>query len=143
MIRTKVIFLCTGNSARSQMAEGLLRHAVGSGVEVLSAGLDPKGVSPHAIQAMKDIGIDISGHRAKNVTDFLGQPIQIVVSVCDRAREKCPVFPLAYKYLHWSIPDPAAVEDEATKAAAFSAARDRIKDHIANELLPLLQRTPH
>jgi len=121
------------------MAEGLLRHLVGSDVEVLSAGLDPKGVNAYAIQAMSEVGIDISGHRSKNVTSFLGQPIQIVVSVCDRAREKCPVFPLAYKYLHWSIEDPAAVEDDSAKPGAFASARDLIKKHIESELLPVLQ----
>lgn len=140
MIQTKVIFLCTGNSARSQMAEGWLRHLAGDGVEALSAGLDPKGLNPYAVRAMQEAGIDISQQQSKAVKEFLGRPIQIVISVCDRAHEKCPVFPFAYKYLHWSIPDPAAVQDGPNKLEAFRAARDDLRDHIEAELLPLLSK---
>lgn len=140
MIRTKVIFLCTGNSARSQMAEGWLRHLAGEHIEPLSAGLDPKGLNPYAVAAMSEVGIDISGQTSDNVTDFLGYPIQFVITVCDNAHEKCPIFPFAYKYLHWSIQDPAAVPDGPEKLQAFRAARDVLRTRIEAELIPLLPK---
>jgi arsenate reductase len=107
VINIKVLFLCTGNSARSQMAEGWLRQLADEQVTALSAGLNPKGVNPLAIEVMRDVGMDISRQVSKHAAEFLGQPIQYVVTVCDNAHERCPVFPLAYKYLHWSVPDPA------------------------------------
>jgi arsenate reductase len=142
VIQTKVIFLCTGNSARSQMAEGWLRHLGGDHLEPLSAGLDPKGLNPYAITAMQEVGIDISHYASKNVTGFLGRPIQFVITVCDNAQEKCPIFPFAYKYLHWSIPDPAAVPDGPDKLPAFRAARDLLRQRIEEVLLPMLPKGP-
>ena len=139
MIPTQVIFLCTGNSARSQMAEGWLRHLTDERIEPLSAGLAPKGLNPVSVKVMQEVGIDISQQTSKDVVDFLRTPIQFVVTVCDNAHEKCPIFPFAYKYLHWSIPDPAPIDDPALKLAAFRSARDQLRDRIERELLPLLQ----
>ncbi|HKR95819.1 MAG TPA: arsenate reductase ArsC, partial [Candidatus Angelobacter sp.] len=92
-MKTKVLFLCTGNSARSQMAEGLLRHYAGDEYEVFSAGTNPVRLNPLAVQAMREIGIDISQQRSKNVTEFHGMDIPYVITVCDRAKESCPIFP--------------------------------------------------
>ncbi|MFN2513962.1 MAG: arsenate reductase ArsC, partial [Pyrinomonadaceae bacterium] len=90
---TRVLILCTGNSARSQMAEGLLRHEAGVRFEVQSAGVTPSSVRPEAIQAMKEVGIDISKHRSKSVDEFVGQDFDYIITVCDNAKETCPVFP--------------------------------------------------
>lgn len=134
-----VLFLCTGNSARSQMAEGWLRALAGDGVEVLSAGLDPKGVNPCAIDAMREAGVDISGQTSKDVKDLLGRRVDVVVTVCDNAREQCPVFPSAPAAMHWSFPDPAALPDGPEKTAAFREVRDQLRERIERELLPDLK----
>lgn len=132
----KVLFLCTGNSARSQMAEGYLRHAAGGHVEAMSAGIDPKGLNPLAVEAMREIGIDISDQKSKDASVFLGQHIPYVVTVCDNARERCPVFPGAYKFLHWSFEDPAAAQGtHDQKLAVFRRVRDEIISRIDAELL--------
>ncbi|MCB0061589.1 MAG: arsenate reductase ArsC, partial [Caldilineaceae bacterium] len=102
----RVLFLCTHNRARSQVAEGLLRHLGGSAVEVFSAGNQPGTVHPHAIRAMAALGIDIRGQRSKHMEEFYGQSFDFVITVCDRVREDCPVFPGNPKRVHWSIPDP-------------------------------------
>src|SRR5258708_22989800 len=107
-MKTSVLFLCTGNSARSQMAEGLLRHFAGDRYEVFSAGTQPVGLNPLAVEAMREIGADISAQRSKRVSEFDGVPVSAVVTVCDRARESCPIFPMAGKTGHWSFDDPAA-----------------------------------
>jgi arsenate reductase len=134
--KPKVLFLCTGNSARSQMAEGYLRHVAGDHFEPLSAGIDPKGLNPLAVVAMHEIGIDISKHRSKDVKEFLGQPIQYVITVCDNARERCPIFPLTYKFLHWSFNDPAAVEgSHDEKLRVFRQVRDELRRRIDEELV--------
>ncbi len=126
--RKRVLILCTGNSARSQMAEGLLRADGGQRFKVHSAGTHPGTVRPEAITVMREIGIDISGHRSKSVDEFLGQPLDLVITVCDRARESCPVFPQQTRRLHWSFEDPAAVQgDEATRLQAFRRIRDEIR----------------
>jgi arsenate reductase len=129
--KKRVLIVCTGNSARSQMAEGLLRHEGGERFEVFSAGTKPTHVRPEAIAVMHEIGIDISHQRSKSVDQFIGQPLDIVVTVCDSANETCPVFPGNVKRLHWSFEDPAAVEgpDEVRKAA-FRRIRDQIHGHI-------------
>jgi len=101
--RVRVLILCTGNSARSQMAEGLLRHDAGNAVEVFSAGTKPTQVRPEAIAVMREAGIDISGHRSKSVEEFAGQDFDCVITVCDNANEICPVFPAKTKRIHWSI----------------------------------------
>jgi arsenate reductase len=105
MEKKKVLILCTGNSCRSQMAEGILRHFKGDTFEVLSAGTKPSIVNPIAIKVMEEIGIDISGQRSKHVDEFKGQKIDYVITVCDNAKESCPVF-LGVKPMHWPFPDP-------------------------------------
>ncbi len=116
----RVIFVCTGNSARSQMAEALLRREGGARFEVVSAGVEPRPVNPLTIRALAEAGIDISGARSKPVTDYLGQPFDYVITVCDRARESCPVFPGGAQTLHWGFDDPAEAEgSEAERLAVF------------------------
>jgi arsenate reductase (thioredoxin) len=134
--KPKVLFLCTGNSARSQMAEGYLRHVAGDQFEPLSAGIEPKGLNPLAVEAMNEIGIDISRQKSKDVASFLGQSIPYIITVCDNARERCPIFPRTYKFLHWSFDDPAAAQgthDE--KLAVFRRVRDEIARRIDKELV--------
>jgi len=123
--------LCTGNSARSQVAEGLLRHEGGDRFEVFSAGTRPTRVRPEAIEAMAEIGIDISSHRSKSVDEFVGQDLDYVITVCSNANETCPVFPGPVKRLHWPFDDPAAVEGlDAVRHAAFRRIRDQIHGRI-------------
>jgi arsenate reductase len=123
----RVLILCTGNSARSQMAEGLLRSLGGGAIDVCSAGTRPGSVRPEAIAVMAERGIDISGHRSKHVDEFTGQQFQYVITVCDSANESCPVFPGTPQRIHWSFPDPAAVEgSEAERLAAFRTVRDAL-----------------
>jgi len=100
--RLRVLFICTGNSARSQMAEGVLRHLAGERVEVFSAGSKPSVVNPMAIRAMAEIGVDISGHRSKSLMEFIHQPFDFVITVCDSAAETCPAFPGRAQRIHWS-----------------------------------------
>ena len=128
---TRVLILCTGNSARSQMAEGLLRHESHGRIEVHSAGTQPSAVRPEAIAVMQELGVDISGHRSKSVNEFLHQPFDTVITVCDRAAEACPVFPGQAVRLHWPFEDPASVEgSEGTRLAAFRQVRDQIRERI-------------
>ena len=130
-MKPRVLILCTGNSARSQMAEGLLRHEAGDRFEVFSAGTRPSHVRPEAIAVMAEIGLDISGHRSKSVDEFVGQDLDFVITVCDNAKETCPVFPGAVQRLHWPFEDPAAVEgSEEVRKAAFRRTRDRIQGRI-------------
>ena len=127
----RVLILCTGNSARSQMAEGLLRHDAGQTVEVSSAGTKPTHVRPEAIAVMREVGIDISGHRSKSVDEFEGQDFNYVITVCDNANESCPVFPAKTKRIHWSIEDPAAVQgSEDERLTAFRRARDELRARL-------------
>ncbi|HYW48778.1 MAG TPA: arsenate reductase ArsC [Bryobacteraceae bacterium] len=131
MSKKKVLVLCTGNSARSQMAEGLFRHEAGDRFEVYSAGTKPSSVRPEAISVMHEIGIDISGHRSKSVDEFVTTPMDYVITVCDNAKESCPVFPAATLMLHWPFEDPAAVEGSREKRkAAFRKVRDQIHGRI-------------
>ena len=131
-MRKRVLILCTGNSARSQMAEGLLR-ALGAGLlEVESAGIRPTRVRPEAIDALREIGIDISRYRSKYVDEFAGQRFDYVITVCDHAREHCPVFPASTRRIHWSFEDPAAVAaSEEVRLAAFRRIRDQIRERLA------------
>jgi arsenate reductase len=127
----RVLILCTGNSARSQMAEGLLRHDGGAAFEVASAGTKPSHVRPEAIAAMREIGIDISGHRSKSVDEFAGQAFDYVITVCDNAKQSCPVFPGTTKRIHWSFDDPAAVQgSEEERLGAFRRIRDELRMHF-------------
>jgi len=133
-MKPKVLFLCTGNSARSQMAEGYLRSVAGERFDVMSAGMEPKGLNPLAVAAMRESGVDISRQRSKDITELLGTPVQYVVTVCSNAREKCPVFPATVKFVHWNLDDPAAVQGtEEEKLAAFRKVRDQIFAHINSE----------
>ena len=129
--KKRVLILCTGNSARSQMAEGILRNDGGETFEVYSAGVKASAVRPEAIQAMREIGIDISGHRSKSVDEFAGQEFDYVITVCDQANQACPVFPGKAMRLHWPFEDPAAVEGSTEKRiAAFRDIRDQIHTRI-------------
>ncbi len=127
----RVLILCTGNSARSQMAEGLLRHDAGNVCEVFSAGTKPSHVRPEAITVMREVGIDISGHRSKSVDEFAGQDFDYVITVCDNAKEICPIFPAKTKRIHWSIEDPAAVQGfEEERLTAFCRVRDELRARL-------------
>ena len=131
--QTRVLILCTGNSARSQMAEGLLRHMIGERVDVVSAGVAPTQVRREAIDAMREIGIDISSQRSKSVAEFAGQHFDYVVTVCDKANQQCPMFPGKSERIHWSIEDPAEVGGDAEiKLAAFRRARDILQERLRN-----------
>jgi arsenate reductase len=127
----RLLVLCTGNSARSQMGEGLFRHEGRGAYEVASAGTKPSHVRPEAIAVMKELGIDISGHRSKSVNEFEGQSFDYVVTVCDNARHDCPVFPAGTDRIHWSFEDPAAVQGgEQERLAAFRRIRDEIHERV-------------
>ena len=126
-----ILVLCTGNSARSQMAEGLFRHSLGDRFEVHSAGTRPSLVRPEAIAVMAELGIDISGHWSKSVDEFLGREFVYIFTVCDNAKESCPVFHCKAERIHWSFEDPAAVEgDEETRLGSFRQIRDQIKARV-------------
>ena len=128
-MKTRVLILCTGNSCRSQMAEGVLRHYGKDRFEVESAGSQPCHVNPTAIQLMKEIGIDISGHRSKHLNEFLHQPFDFVVTVCDYAASVCPIFPGPARRLHWPFIDPTHTTSTGEKALAeFRAVRDQIHE---------------
>ena|SRR5579883_394852 len=127
----RVLFLCTHNSARSQMAEGLLRHLGGEQYDVHSAGTEQTRVRPEAIAVMQERGIDISGQTSKTLDQFLNQPFDYVITVCDQANEACPIFPGARHRLHWSFPDPSAAPgDEQARLAVFRQVRDGIEARI-------------
>jgi len=131
MRKKRVLILCTGNSARSQMAEGLLRHDGGDRFEVFSAGVQPSGVRPEAIAVMRELGIDLSGQRSKHVNEFSGQPFDYVLTVCDNARENCPIFPGGTVSIHHNFADPAAISgSEKERLAAFREMRDQIREYL-------------
>ena len=135
--KSKVLILCTGNSARSQMAEGLFRQAGGDRYEVFSAGTKPSLVRPEAVAVMREIGIDISRHRSKSVDEFAGQELDLVITVCDNAKESCPVFPGTTQRLHWPFEDPAALAgSEEQRLAAFRSIREQIRARIQRFLNP-------
>ena len=134
--RKRVLILCTGNSARSQMAEGLLRDLAGDRLEVASAGVLPTQVRPEAIAVMRELGIDISQHRSKSVDEFAGQQFDYVITVCDNANEQCPVFPGNTRRIHWSFDDPAEAEgDEQSRLAIFRRVRDEIREQLDREFI--------
>lgn len=129
--KKRVLILCTGNSARSQMAEGLLRHDAGDRFTVESAGTKPSAVRLEAITVMKEVGIDITSHRSKHVDEFAGQDFDYVVSVCDNAKESCPVFFGTTTRLHHSFTDPAAVEgSEEKRLEEFRRVRDELRSYL-------------
>jgi arsenate reductase len=127
----RVLILCTGNSARSQMAEGLLRQLGGVQFEVSSAGVNPTAVRLEAVAVMSEVGIDISKQYSKSVTEFIGQEFDFVITVCDNANEQCPIFPGNTQRLHWSFADPAAITgEEEVRLNAFRRIRDEIQDKL-------------
>ena len=139
-MKQRVLFLCTGNSARSQMAEGFLRHMAGDVFEAFSAGTHPVGLNPGAVDAMKDIGVNISSQRSKHVAEFLSGHFDYVITVCDRAKESCPVFPGSGALLHWSFDDPGAAEGtEAERQKVFH----RVRDEIQGQITTFLRGQPH
>jgi arsenate reductase len=129
--KKRILFLCTGNSARSQMAEGLLRYEAGDRFEIASAGTNPTHLRPEAVSVMNELGIDISKQWSKSEDEFTGQEFDYVITVCDNAREQCPVFPGHARHLHWSFEDPAEAKgaDEDRKAS-FRKVRDQILHRI-------------
>ena len=129
MSKQRVLILCTANSARSQMAEGLLRHDAGDRFDVESAGSQATFVRPEAIAALAEIGIDIRNHRSKSVDEFSDQSFDYVLTVCDNAREACPIYPGHGHRIHHSFEDPAAAP-EAERLDAFRRVRDQIRDYL-------------
>jgi arsenate reductase len=139
--RPRVLFLCVHNSARSQMAEGLLRSMAGDTVVVRSAGIEAGRLRPEAVEVMAELGLDISAQRSKSVEDLAREQFDVVITTCDESREACPLFPGAFETLHWSLPDPAAVEgDETSRLGAFREVRDELWAHVA-DLARSLERT--
>ncbi len=135
--KKRVLFLCTHNSARSQMAEALLRHLAGDRFDAYSAGTEATAVRPLAIRAMADLGIDIAHQESKTLDRYLGEPLDAVITVCDQANEACPVFFGARERLHWSFPDPArATGTEEEQLATYRTVRDALRARIKRDLLP-------
>jgi arsenate reductase (thioredoxin) len=135
--RQRVLILCTGNSARSQMAEGLLRHFAGETFAAYSAGTHPSTVHPLAVAAMHELGIDISTHRSKSVNEFVGEQFDTVITVCDSAAAACPFFPGAPRRIHWSVPDPAAASGlREQRLQAFRSVRDTLVMLLKHFLAP-------
>ncbi len=131
MVKPRVLFLCTHNSCRSQMAEAFLRHLARDRFDAESAGAQATRVNPDAVRVMKEIGIDMSANRSKDASEFLGQRFAYVVRVCDRAKETCPIFPGAMKYLDWGLDDPAAEEGtEVERLEVFRRVRDEIEQRV-------------
>ncbi|MEP6637844.1 MAG: arsenate reductase ArsC [Chloroflexota bacterium] len=137
----RVLFVCTGNSARSIMAEALLRHHGGDTFDVNSAGTEPRGIDPLTLRVLNEARIDASWARSKSVTEFLGQPFDFVITVCDQARQSCPVFPGVHERLHWDYEDPAAAEgSEEERLAVFRRVVDQLHGRIP-EFIAVARRT--
>jgi arsenate reductase len=129
--KQRVLILCTGNSARSQMAEGLLRRDAGDRFEVFSAGTNPSHVRPEAVAVMQELGIDIAGHRSKSVDEFAGQDFDYALTVCDNAKENCPIFPGKTVAIHHNFDDPAALQgSEEERLGAFRRVRDQLREYL-------------
>ena len=138
----RVLFVCTGNSARSIMAEALLRHLGGDRFEVHSAGTEPKGLNPLTLRVLADAGIDVSFARSKSVSEYLGQAFDYVVTVCDQARQTCPVFPGVHAALHWGYEDPAAAEGtEDQRLVAFRKVLIQMSERV-RQFATLTERQP-
>ncbi len=138
---TRILILCTANSARSQMAEGLMRHAAPAGVEVVSAGTIATFVRPEAIRVLGELGIDISTQYSKTLDSVAAGSFDYLITVCDNAREACPVLPGVRHQLHWSLPDPASVEDDTARLEAFRQVRDELVARIS-AFVPTLRDQP-
>ena len=135
-MKKKIIFICTGNSCRSQMAEGLMRDAVGENFDVLSAGSNPSKVHPAAIKVMKEWGIDIQNQKSKSVNNFLEENIEIIITVCEKAKQVCPNFPNGRTRIHWDIKDPFhSWDSEERDLSPYRIARNEIKKKINNLLI--------
>lgn len=143
--RKRVLILCTGNSARSQMAEGLLREMGGNRFEVESAGVNPSRVRPEAVEAMREVGIDISGHRSKSADEFTGREFDYIITVCDNARETCPFFPGHAERIHRSFEDPPApgAADDDSTMAIFRRVREEIREWLREEFIPTASASPN
>jgi len=133
--KLRVLFLCTGNSCRSQMAEGWTRHLLGGHVDAFSAGTAPSGLHPLAVRVMKEAGVDISGQRSKSLDEFLGTPFDLVITLCDDARQSCPIFSGAASMVHMGFPDPAKAS--GTEEEVLGIYR-QVRDRIRSELIPFL-----
>jgi len=128
-----ILFLCTGNSCRSQMAEGFAKKKLPKNMEIFSAGLEPKGVHPMAIKVMQEVGIDISKQKSKNISEIPISEIDIVIALCGDAAERCPIFPGKVKRIHWELEDPAKAQgSEEENTQAFRKVRDKIKSYMEN-----------
>lgn len=137
--KKKILILCTGNSARSQMAEGVLKHICQDKYEIFSAGIKPSIVRPEAIKVLSEIDLDISANRSKSVDEFVDKEIDYVLTVCDNAQENCPYFPAQTKLIHHSFADPAEIEgNEETRLVAFRRVRDEIKQYLENDFVRLV-----
>ncbi len=135
-MKQRILFLCTHNSARSQLAEGLLRQLAGDRFEVASAGTEATRVRPLAVEVMAELGIDISKQESKTLDRYLGEPFDAVITVCDQAAEACPVFPGARRRLHWSFPDPSkAAGTHEKQLGVYRQVRDDIAKHVTDELV--------
>ena len=131
MNKKRVLFLCTGNSCRSQMAEGFLRHMAGDRFEVFSAGVKPTQVNPLAIKVMAEVDVDISKHRSKSAMEFIGQQFDYMITVCDNAKQTCPIFPGGYEKIHWDLKDPAEAQgSETERMVVFREIRNEIRQKI-------------
>ena len=129
-----ILFLCTGNSCRSQMAEGFAKKMLSKDLKIFSAGLEPKGVHPIAIKVMQEVGIDISKQESKNISEISIGEIDIVVTLCGDAAERCPVFPGKVKRIHWELEDPAKAQGSQEEIIKiFQKVRDKIKSYMENE----------
>ena len=132
-MKKKILVLCTGNSCRSQIAEGYLQYFAGDKAEVYSAGVETHGVNPKAIQVMKEDGIDISHHTSNNVNEYMNVDFDFVITVCDNAKERCPYFPSKAKKFHYNFPDPAKAKGtEVEVMKQFREVRDMIKNYSKN-----------
>jgi arsenate reductase (thioredoxin) len=139
--RPSVLIICTGNAARSQMAEALLKHMHEDEFDVYSAGTHPWVVRPGAIEAMAEVGIDISGNRSKSVDEFANKKIDFVLTVCDSARAECPSFPARTKQIHHAFEDPVYAEgDFDARREAFRRVRDQIKEYLEDEFVPSIRQ---
>ena len=142
-MKKRVLILCTHNSSRSQIAEGLLRYLAGDTIEIFSAGSEPSSVNPYAIQAMTLLGIDISKQSSKSLSFYLGQPFDYVITVCDTAAETCPFFPGKAERIHWSFPDPSAVQaTDQERLSAFITVRDGLKQQLSDWISAEKLETP-
>jgi arsenate reductase (thioredoxin) len=140
--KLKILFLCTGNACRSQMAEGWTRHLKGDTIDVFSAGVETHGVDPMAVAVMKEAGVDISHHRSKHVKEFTGKDMDVVITVCDHAKESCPYFPTAGKMVHQGFDDPPALAKEPAQKGGDENARLNCYRKVRDEIRAFVEALP-